>query len=373
MGYYDYGYWQPYVSVGQRRAKAQKEIAKLKKQGYPVSPVIIEGTKIATTFWGKAWCDNLEGYSTYENRLPRGRSYVKNGLVLDLQIAPGQIDAQVSGSRIYTVEVSVSAVRPAQWKALCKDCAQGIDSLVDLLQGRFSKGVMERLCLQHTGLFPAPSEITFNCSCPDGGVNWMCKHIAAVLYGVGARLDHQPELLFTLRKVDGNDLLASAGGSLPLSRKAPSAKKVLGGEGLSDLFGIELAEASEPAAPKRGRASKPATAEAKAKPASVRAAKPAAASAPVKARSGGGSPRVAKVSVARAEARVKTAKPRKGSPASASRKQAASPKPAARAAARAEKPAAPGPTAVSRSAGQVPLASVSAALGALMKTLAAKL
>src|SRR5712664_3560404 len=156
MGYYG---WKPYVSVAQRRRKAAGEMARLKKTGHPVSPVVVEGRTIARTFWGKAWCDNLERYSDFENRLPRGRTYVRNGSVVDLQIAPGAVTAMVSGSDLYRIEVKVAAVPNGRWGAVCKDCAGAIDSLVELLQGRFSQGVMTRICQEKTGLFPSPAEI----------------------------------------------------------------------------------------------------------------------------------------------------------------------------------------------------------------------
>ena len=249
MGFYG---WRPYVSVAQRRRKAAGEMAKLKKKGHPVSPVLVEGRTIVKTFWGKAWCDNLERYSDFENRLPRGRTYVRNGSVIDLQIAPGEIKALVSGSEIYKVKVRVAPVAKARWESICKDCAGAIDSLIELLQGRFSKGVMERVCQQKTGLFPSPDEIQLSCSCPD----WadMCKHVAAVLYGIGARLDQQPDLLFRLHDVDEKELIAGAGQVLPLAKKAPAAKEVLGGEDLSALFGLDMAPDASPAKPKRQRA-----------------------------------------------------------------------------------------------------------------------
>jgi uncharacterized Zn finger protein len=218
-------------------------MAKLTKKGHPVSPVVIEGRTIARTFWGKAWCDNLERYSDFENRLPRGRTYVRNGSVIDLQIAPGEVKAMVSGSDIYKVTVIVAPVSKARWKSICADCAGAIDSLVELLQGRFSKGVMERVCQQRSGLFPSPDEIKLSCSCPD----WadMCKHVAAVLYGIGARLDQQPELLFRLHKVDEKELIAKAGNNLPLSKNRPAATKVLrDGEDLSALFGLDMAQST---------------------------------------------------------------------------------------------------------------------------------
>lgn len=242
--------WRPYVSVAERRRKAAREMEKLKKKGHPVSPVVIEGRAIARTFWGKSWCDNLERYSDYSNRLPRGRTYVRNGSVVDLQIAPGEIHAHVSGSEIYQVAVKVAAVPKARWTSIRADCAGAIDSLVELLQGRFSKGVMERICQEKTGLFPSPAEIRFTCSCPDWAS--MCKHVAAVLYGIGARLDEQPELLFKLRKVDEKELIAKAGKGVPLSKKGPAAAKVLADDGLSELFGLDLGtgEGKKPKSPK---------------------------------------------------------------------------------------------------------------------------
>src|SRR5208282_3903355 len=146
-------------------------------------------------------------------------TYVRNGSVVDLQIAPREVTAMVSGSELYNVKVSITEVPKKLWASICKDCAGGIDSLVELLQGRFSKGVMERICRQGDGLFPKPAEIRFSCSCPDHAS--MCKHVAAVLYGVGARLDAQPELLFRLRAVDEAELVADLGAALPGSRKGP--------------------------------------------------------------------------------------------------------------------------------------------------------
>lgn len=231
--------WKPYVSVAQRKKKAEQQMAKLKKKGHPVAPVVLEGRNIADTFWGKSWCDNLERYGDYANRLPRGRTYVRNGSVVDLQLEAGTIRAWVSGSELYQVEVKIATVAKARWQGLVSDCAGEVDSLVELLQGSFSKGVMERMCKQDSGLFPTPKEISFSCSCPDWAS--MCKHVAAVLYGVGARLDQKPELLFALRAVDEKDLIARAGKGLRAQAKTPKSSKVLASSDLEDVFGIELA------------------------------------------------------------------------------------------------------------------------------------
>lgn len=256
--------WAPYVPVAERRRKAAREMAKLAKKGQAISPVVIQGSVIATTAWGKAWCANMESYSDYANRLPRGRTYLRNGSVVDLQITPGTVAAQVSGSSIYRTTITVKPVPKAKWQQICADCAGGIDSLVELLQGRFSKGVMDRLCRQGDGLFPVPKDIHFDCSCPDGAT--MCKHVAAVLYGVGARFDSQPELLFTLRQVDPAELLGKAGSGVV---SAPAAgERTLAGDDVGALFGLEMdgAAAAATAAPIQPQAA--------AKP--VRAASPGA-------------------------------------------------------------------------------------------------
>jgi uncharacterized Zn finger protein len=176
--------------------------------------------------------------------LPRGRTYVRNGSVVDLQITPLAVTALVSGSSIYNVTIRIKAVPKAQWQSICRDYTGGIDSLVELLQGRFSKGVMERLCRQNEGLFPRSSDITFSCNCPDYAS--MCKHVAAVLYGVGARLDREPELLFRLRAVDEKDLLAHLEAGVPLSKTAPAAGKILEADDISALFGLEMADGEAP-------------------------------------------------------------------------------------------------------------------------------
>lgn len=233
--YYDR--WPKYVPVAERRAKAAKLAQKRQKAGEVLTPVIIQGRKIADTFWGKAWCENLESYSDYENRLPRGRSYVRNGSVIDLKVTTGKISALVSGSSIYKVEIIVTPMSKEKWDQLVSTCSGKIDSVIELLQGKFSKAVMELMTESKQGLFPKPKEIKLNCSCPD----WadMCKHVAATLYGVGASLDHQPDWLFLLRQVDHMDLIVSASVGDALTRTG-EAEVSLADEDLSAIFGIEM-------------------------------------------------------------------------------------------------------------------------------------
>jgi uncharacterized Zn finger protein len=256
MSYYG---WHAYVPVAEKRRQAERKLAKLKKQGRSVAPVRIEGRTITKSFWGKSWCVNLERYSDYENRLPRGRTYVRNGSVIDLQIAKGEISAMVAGSELYQIKIAIAPVTRARWKSICRDCAGTVDSLVELLQGRLAKGVMDRVCREGDGLFPSPTEIKLSCSCPD----WagMCKHVAAALYGVGARLDEKPQLLFVLRNVDENELLASAGQAPSLKTAASGTAKVLDECDVAPLFGLEMAETPHTpnpafAVPKRPQESK---------------------------------------------------------------------------------------------------------------------
>jgi uncharacterized Zn finger protein len=244
--------------VGERRKQAERKVAALKKRGKTVSPVQIEGRDIARSFWGKSWCLNLERYSDYESRLPRGRTYVRNGSVVDLQIDKGRLTALVAGSELYKISISIAPLAAPRWKAICRDCAGSVDSLVELLQGRLAQGVMDRVCREGDGLFPSPAEIKLSCSCLDWAE--MCKHVAAVLYGVGARLDERPELLFVLRGVDRNELIAASQADLTLAQRAPEAAKRLDDDDVAALFGIEMAvEAAE------AKALRPAKAKATAK------------------------------------------------------------------------------------------------------------
>jgi uncharacterized Zn finger protein len=236
---YDW-YYRPRMTVGQRRAKAAQAAAKMAKRGRALQPVVIAGRKIAHTFWGQAWCRHLESFSDYANRLPRGRSYARHGAVIDLQLARGTITAQIMGSTLYQATLAVKPLDPALWQAIKKECSGKIDSLIELLQGRLSDAVMRVITDRDKGLFPKPDEIDLDCSCPD----WadLCKHLAAVLYGVGARLDDQPELLFLLRGVDHLELLEQAAAtSTQAATGAGAAAAGLAEADLAGVFGIEIA------------------------------------------------------------------------------------------------------------------------------------
>ncbi len=238
---YGYGGFAPYVSVAQRRANAAREMSKLTKKGQVLAPVKLAGRTIAASFWGEGWCDHMESYSDFANRLPRGRSYVRNGSVLDLQIRPGRISAMVMGSELYDIKIAIQPLKKDRWQALKQQCAGKIKSVLELLKGGVSVGVMEVMSHRENGMFPAPKEIEMECSCPDSA--YLCKHLAAVLYGVGSRLDTAPELLFTLRQVDPAELIAQATQTLVTTRAARA--RDLRGDELSEVFGIDLVEGAE--------------------------------------------------------------------------------------------------------------------------------
>jgi uncharacterized Zn finger protein len=240
--------WKPYVPVAKRRERTARLVAKLKLEGEILLPITATRGSIAKTYWGKAWCQNLERYSDYASRLPRGRTYLRNGSVIDLKIQAGEVIAQVMGSDLYRIQVKVSAVPAAHWQSLSRDCAQSIDSWVELLQGQLSTAVMERIARPGVGLFPSPREITFSCSCPDAAA--MCKHVAATLYGIGARLDAEPELLFRLRRVDSKEIIARVGeGGLSIKQR-PVGSRILDSSKLADVFGLDLAQVETPVAGK---------------------------------------------------------------------------------------------------------------------------
>lgn len=233
--------WRPYVPVAARRARSLSKMEKLRKKGLDIQPVKIEGRKIARTFWGQAWCDHLGKFSDFANRLPRGRTYVRNGSVCHLQITPGEVKAMVSGSELYNVSIAVKKLPAKKWAEFKKICAGQIGSLLELLQGRLSENVMSVVTHRDNGLFPIPAEITLKCDCPDWAA--MCKHVAAVLYGVGARLDERPDLLFLLRGIDHEELISAEAGSAAVSRavRGDGAGRIAETD-LSSLFGIEMSD-----------------------------------------------------------------------------------------------------------------------------------
>ncbi|HKJ64195.1 MAG TPA: hypothetical protein VJ969_02255 [Desulfopila sp.] len=260
-----------YVTVAEKKAKAEKKLKQLRKKMPGIEPVTIEGSTLARTWWGKSWNRNLERYADYSNRIDRGKSYVRHGAVLDLKITGGRVTALVQGTRAkpYEVVINITPVKKANWDQIRKQCQGELRSLPDLVAGKFSKALGEIFLAEGKGLFPTPKEISFDCSCPDWAT--MCKHVAATLYGVGARLDEGPLLFFTLRQADTEELVTRAvrekTGDL-LARAEQKSSRVLGDADLSGLFGIDMdikpefastakveknAKAVKPKQPRRGK------------------------------------------------------------------------------------------------------------------------
>lgn len=236
-----YGGYSKYVTAAEKKAKMEKSIQKLKKKNPDIAPIIIEGRNLAKTWWGKAWNDNLESYADYSNRIGRGKTYVRTGSVLDLKISKGIVNGLVQGSKAkpYKVMIKINTLEPEKWNQMVTLCNNRIDSLEQLIEGKFPKELGVLFTEHKYGLFPSPDEIAFSCSCPDWA--YMCKHVAAVLYGVGARLDQSPMLFFELRDLDGMELIKKT-----VEKKIDSmfnnankkSQRQIAGEDVSDIFGL---------------------------------------------------------------------------------------------------------------------------------------
>jgi uncharacterized Zn finger protein len=229
--------WAPYVPVAKRREKAAKKMQQLKKKGQSIQPITIQGRTITRTFWGKAWCSHIESFSDYDNRLPRGRTYVRSGSVCHLEINEGQVKAMVSGSSLYHISIGIKPLVLEKWLTLKNTCMGKISSLLDLLSGKLSTGVMDVVCHPQNGLFPLSHDLTFDCSCPDWAS--MCKHVAAVLYGVGSRLDADPAQLFKLRGVNFEELIDVNQAVLEVTSTQSGRRKRLEDNAFTDLFNFE--------------------------------------------------------------------------------------------------------------------------------------
>jgi len=239
--------WWSYQDVEEQKKRLQREIAKRQKRGekFEALPAPAGQKKLSTTFWGQAWCRNLESYQVYESRLPRGRSYLRQGKVYNLEIEPGKLSAVVAGSELYDTSITIQPLPKKQWQQIVKSSAGQVGSMLDLLAGKLGDGLMKVLTDPDGGLFPKPKEIRFDCSCPDHAD--MCKHVSAVLYGVGVLLDTKPELLFTLRKVDQAELLSNASSAAITDLSAGAGD--LAGADLSAIFGIDLSAEVMPELP----------------------------------------------------------------------------------------------------------------------------
>ncbi len=230
-----------YVPIAQKKENAKKSMEKLKKSNPDIDPVIVEGKSIVNTWWGKAWNKNLESYADYSNRIGRGRSYVRSGAVLHLKINKGKISAIVQGSRTkpYSVDISIDPLDTQRWKQITNLCNRRIESLEQLVSGKFPKELEILFTATKEGLFPSPKEIHFHCSCPDGAR--LCKHVAAALYGMGARLDTNPTLFFDMRNIEFTELIKKSiedKMQSMLKNAEKQSRRVITDKDIFDLFGV---------------------------------------------------------------------------------------------------------------------------------------
>jgi len=235
--------WWSYSDSAERKDRVRRKIDGLSKKGEAMRMVVApKGKKLCSTFWGQAWCRAMEDHADYESRLPRGRSYLRQGNVYNLTIEEGEVAAMVAGSELYSTKVSIKRLEPEAWEEIVAASKGQVGSWMDLLAGKLGDGLMRLVTDPEDGLFPKPREIRFNCSCPD----WadLCKHSAAVLYGVGLLLDEKPDLLFTLRGVNAGDLMATAS-EAAVADLANAGEGDLAGSDLSALFGIDLDPGAE--------------------------------------------------------------------------------------------------------------------------------
>lgn len=237
-------YWEqayyPQPTEAELRSNAARTARKASQKGQTLRPVVLSGRTIAKSWWGKAWCQNLEQYADFETRLPRGQKYVRSGAVVDLQIEKGKITARVQGTRKtpYKIEIHISPLSQQRCDEIMDRCTARVDRLENLLKGSFPESMKDAF-LGDGGLFPAPKEISFSCSCPDWAV--MCKHVAAALYGVGARLDEDPTLFFSLRGIDTGrfvDVVIANRVETMLSNVNRPSDRILRDTDLTELFGV---------------------------------------------------------------------------------------------------------------------------------------
>lgn len=247
MSYY-YGF-PKYIPVGEKRVKAAKKLKQLRKKNQDINPVILDGSKLTHTWWGKAWNKNLEAYADYSNRIGRGKTYVRHGAVLDLKMYAGKITALVQGNRSkpYSLEIKIKPIPNEKWSKIKKACQGKLISMAKLLDGKFPEELQGIFTRKGSGLFPTPREINFHCSCPDWAS--MCKHIAAALYGVGSRLDNDPSLFFTLRKVKMDNLVSEVAkdkSRIMLSKAKKKTSRVIADSDVSDMFGLDVGIKEKP-------------------------------------------------------------------------------------------------------------------------------
>ncbi len=233
-------YDQP--SARELKNKALASVKRAGKKGKDFEPAVCHTGRgaICESWWGQAWCDNLESYADYSSRLERGKRYVRSGTVIDLKIDDGKVTARVQGRRSapYKVEVRVGRLSEESCQKIIDRCTRKIESLEILAGGEFPEELKE-LFTDKGGLFPSPKEISFSCTCPDWAM--MCKHVAAVMYGIGLRFDENPFYFFKLRGIDPDrfiDVAVENRVEKMLANADVKSERIIEDADLTDLFGV---------------------------------------------------------------------------------------------------------------------------------------
>jgi len=161
------------------------------------------------TWWAKRWISALERLG-WSNRLQRGRTYARQGNVLEVKVRPGRIDARVQGSRKrpYRVTIHIEPLSDSDWDKAASAMAERALFAARLLAGEMPENIEDAFVQCDTQLFPrSEQDIDMSCTCPD----WAnpCKHIAAVFYTLGTEFDRDPFLLLLLRGMSREHLLAA--------------------------------------------------------------------------------------------------------------------------------------------------------------------
>jgi uncharacterized Zn finger protein len=170
------------------------------------------GAEFGTHWWARRWLAALEKFG-WAARLERGRDYARRGNVLDLDITPGHIKAQVQGSRPwpYQVEVGLEPLTDEQWDRVIHRLGRQALYAAKLLAGDMPQNIEDIFNAAGVALIPkTATAFTMTCTCPDPVVP--CKHIAAVFYVLGQEFDRDPFVLFELRGRTRQDVVKALQG-----------------------------------------------------------------------------------------------------------------------------------------------------------------
>ena len=219
--------FQPRLKAADLKKLAAMRLAELQAEGQELHPVVNSSRKLATHFWGSAWMKQLALCESGGMCLAPGRTLLRHGCVLDMRISRGCITALVSADELYEVELHLTPLEGEQLESLTLSCGNHINSLLSLLEGKVDTSVLEQLCHPENGILPTPQDWKMHCTCPD----WAepCPHAAAAIYAAGCLIDADPKLLFTLRSIEPDALLAPTAQSIEIDTNK-----------LASMFGIDI-------------------------------------------------------------------------------------------------------------------------------------